>query len=520
MAQIRQEINLLNAEHFRGGGSSGPSNTYKFLSETGSYNGDLSFYAEFVAKRVSSNISDLSRFGIYDTNNSKVLVGATGIPTSLVYDLYRIPIPQLTGATYDLYTAGGSSGIFVKSAKIILYQNSDTITNTLTKIDIGALQQSIGATTTTPLTNPKYFYYDSSKWNGQIVAYGEATYLTSTTKGLATIKLQNDDGNFGSWTDTAIIVAGGNAIVPTRVRSSGISLISGRNYRVTVQTDSTKGLIDIYGAKIILNSSRNGDWFNIIGGNANRVVQGGTASSNEAKGQSFVFNENKLISGVKVAIKKNGNPAGSFAVYLYTGSPPESFSTIPITSGNYAASQITTGAYTILFSGNYNLLAGITGTLAFVKNPNTNSAGNDYGISGTSTNDVYPYGLPWNRNSSVWTSDIGNVGSFYFDLLGADYPTKFECQYLLANNTGVATGVQSYYTIFDPNEWQGVTNTYIHEATSTGNLVLDMDLVSTGVSPILITGSTLTDLTQREQSSALTMPLVSGTIDVRITSNP
>ena len=101
--------------------------------------------------------------------------------------------------------------------------------------------------------------------------------------------------------------------------------------------------------------------------------------------------------------------------------------------------------------------------------------------------------------------------------------TKFEEQHLLVNkgvNSG--TGLQGFDSLFDPAEWTGFTVAYYHELNvydSGANYDADAKLQEDPEgTPADITGSTVTDIIQRERSSAMTMPGSASDVDTNITS--
>jgi len=119
---------------------------------------------------------------------------------------------------------------------------------------------------------------------------------------------------------------------------------------------------------------------------------------------------------------------------------------------------------------------------------------------------------------------IGTTNDTVYQYTIFDGVASLETQYLLANKLFAAgTSLQDFDTLFDPdNEWGSVTNVYIHEANSVSGGTSDVKLqyaTALNETPIDITGSTITDVVEREQSSSMTMLSTASTTDVIATSN-
>ncbi|MDE2019287.1 MAG: hypothetical protein KGJ13_02985 [Patescibacteria group bacterium] len=169
-ATIRQEINILDSTI-----SAATTSPEQVQLDTTQYKGTGSntrYYFEILASVASGNATaTLQRVGS-STNDATIGFTATS-PT-----LYRVQFapPAATTTQYDVNVAGASPS--VKAARIIAIQSGNPITQTETQIEIGDNEKGLTNTATSSgaLANPKYFYYDSSKWGGSISAYAEVTY--------------------------------------------------------------------------------------------------------------------------------------------------------------------------------------------------------------------------------------------------------------------------------------------------------------------------------------------------------
>lgn len=170
---------------------------------------------------------------------------------------HRVDFTRSSATEYFVYAdAGGTSKtVTINAARIITLQDSDTsaITSTQSQIEIGN-EQSSTSLTPVALTNPKYWKYTAANWNGTKTFYAEVTYMATSTKAPVSVRLEDDNGSFGSWAINTTIVNGGTATSPTRVRVS-FTPTDGDNYRITIFTTSTKSAITVYNAKIIVDQT-------------------------------------------------------------------------------------------------------------------------------------------------------------------------------------------------------------------------------------------------------------------------
>jgi hypothetical protein len=124
-------------------------------------------------------------------------------------------------------------------------------------------------------------------------------------------------------------------------------------------------------------------------------------------------------------------------------------------------------------------------------------------------------------NGSSWSSSSSDM-SFYVTTTAGVAPTLLQPQYLLANKTfSSGTSLQDYDTYYDPAEWDdgtGGTTTFYQEASSISGGTSDVKLQDTS-GPTDITGSTITDISNRSRSSSLTMPGSTATLDTIATTN-
>jgi len=170
---IRQEINILDGVLSAATGVFATSSEIIQLDTT-QYNG-ATYYFEVVADTTLS---------LQATVNLRRTTGETDAT-------YTLPLLQTTygrfrtgsftppaGQTNYVVTIGNEVGATknVKAARIIVLQSATTITNTETQIEIGDNEAVTNGIATSTLNSPKYWQYNSSKWNGGPTYYAEVDY--------------------------------------------------------------------------------------------------------------------------------------------------------------------------------------------------------------------------------------------------------------------------------------------------------------------------------------------------------
>jgi len=236
--------------------------------DANNYDGTVSYYFEVVALNTS---------GSNETTN---LYKGTSIPSTIItspaitiqanttsFEFFRSAAVTIDN-NYKLKgvgisATGSASDVQIKSARLVIVQSdASAITDTETQIELGDYEANYtwgdGATSDQPLTYPKYWYYDSSKFDGTVTFEAHCTYFNNDNKAkcTVTIQLQKDDGSFSNWTDVTTIVNASSTAGFVFARQStdfSASMTSGRNYRLALTTTNYKyGDITIYNAKIVV----------------------------------------------------------------------------------------------------------------------------------------------------------------------------------------------------------------------------------------------------------------------------
>src|SRR5690606_18752616 len=102
-----------------------------------------------------------------------------------------------------------SGTAYIKSARLIVDQSASPIANTQTQIEIGAPESSANGSATT-LTQPKYYLFDSDKYDGTVTAYFEATLRTNDNDTNSSYTFNAYDSGNQEWTTTPINMTDGS----------------------------------------------------------------------------------------------------------------------------------------------------------------------------------------------------------------------------------------------------------------------------------------------------------------------
>lgn len=503
MAQIRHEINILC-------GTIGTSATSseKVQLDTTQYNGTVTYYFETVSSTSSGTPSvSLKRVSGGTTDATVTVTGGT------THTLYRSTAftPPAGQTEYNVVNPALTN---TYAARIVVIQNFTTLTSAESQIEVcGTSGSTTTSTTAAPITNPKYWKYNSANWDGALTVYFEATIKAGNSKSGATASLQVADGTgdgFTGWADVSDSpVTTTTTANSVRVRSSSFLLTAGRNYRVALRTGTSKSAATIYNAKIVIQSGLT--FANAYDGTIiNTLILGGgsVAGENDAQEAQEFVQASGSLSQIVASFKKSNNPADNIYCEVVTALLDVS----PIaTSSSVSASTIAAGAsptdLTFTFSP---AAAAPTGTyfIRFIRS----------GARDTSNYAIMPNGVSLD-GVTAWRMD----GGFNWNTSGVDLAftltfnaiTKLEPQYLLANTLLAAgTGFQTFLTQWDSTEWSGVTNTYTGQAEAANG--------STSVITIQEAdgGSTLGTISSPDNAgtAVLTMPSDQN-LDVKATTN-
>ena len=262
--KIRQEINVLNRQINNTGEAERLENDTINIDKT-AYNDIDTAYMEYVAKNTDST---------YDAGLKMNMEGGVLDPWG------RVTVPantntftrfrgnnvtgdsDFTSTWHKLTTDPDSSAtgtLSVQSARLIIFQNAESITDTQTQIEIGQYATVVPAAASTwyAIPEPKYWKYEASKWDPAI----------SDIKLGITVGCEDDKEsyNFGLYDVTDAdykedLITGVNTEAVTYYESSDFSaqLEDGHIYCLAYEGDDNKDDIYFYNAKIIITQSDEG----------------------------------------------------------------------------------------------------------------------------------------------------------------------------------------------------------------------------------------------------------------------
>jgi hypothetical protein len=171
--QIRQEINITDAYLYAGSGSYATSSEIVAVTDT-NYTAPA-YYFEAVASSTSGTTGTVK---LVNATSSAIIATLT-MSSGNAYTRYR-STQFLPGASttieYKVVLGNEAFGKGIIASRIVILQNAATISNTETQIEIGSATTTANNTNTLPLQYPKYWSYNSSKWDASPSFYAEVTY--------------------------------------------------------------------------------------------------------------------------------------------------------------------------------------------------------------------------------------------------------------------------------------------------------------------------------------------------------
>lgn len=170
--KIRQEINITDAYYYAASGSYATSSEIVAITDN-NYSSPY-YYFEVVASTTAATNATVKLVNA----TSSATVATLTINNGNTYTRYRSAafLPNAsTTVEYKIVLGNESVGKGIIASRIVVLQNAATLANTETQIEIGNNETYTGTATST-FTSPKYWYYDSSKWDGSPTFYAEVTY--------------------------------------------------------------------------------------------------------------------------------------------------------------------------------------------------------------------------------------------------------------------------------------------------------------------------------------------------------
>ena len=168
---IRQEINLIDG-YFTATSGNFATTSAIINIDTNQYN-DASYYFEAVASTTGAASRLLLRNATTFATVTSVDVSGT---TAIRYRSGTAFTPTAGANDYVAVWENQSVGKSAQAIRVVILQNAASITDTETQIELGSEVIATTSAITTPLSQPKYWYYDASKWDGTVSFAAEVTY--------------------------------------------------------------------------------------------------------------------------------------------------------------------------------------------------------------------------------------------------------------------------------------------------------------------------------------------------------
>ena len=489
MAKVRYEINVLNRSVT---GVTGDLEELAYVDPV-DYSGALTYWFEVVAANADGAEKDIYLHDDADNIHATAALAASS-------GITRVRIECSTALTADEYHINiEDTDINVLAARIIILQDDTPITGCETQIEVGDYEM-VTSEAYVPLTYPKYWYYDSSKWNGTVTFYAAVTYKSGGSMDEFSCELQEDDGAFDNWTSAVVVVNAGSAETPTYKKSASFTPTNGRNYRMAFKTtDSMDTDGYLYNAKIIIQQHGN---IVQLEDNFQAKVQGGDGvGGSEAIGQSFTTIGAIDVDSIWLKPAENGTCADNLYIDIST-----SIGGAPIangTSNDVAISGLDYTPVEFTFSTPPSLEA-TTKYYFMVYRDGNRDTSNYAKIRYHSIYDNYNNNGYYTRASGVWGVEHATIDLYFIIDPSVDgVITKLEPQYLLVNTGKTAEGqLMDYDTLYDADEWDGVTvNLYAEHNAGEADSETKLQEVGTGD----IANSTITGANRQRGGSAMTI---------------
>jgi hypothetical protein len=573
---IRQEVNILDT-YFTGANGEYATSSEIIAINSADYTSPT-FYLEVVASTTSAVPVTISLVNA-TSSASTTSITINGTTAALYRSASFTTAPIDTD--YKIKIGNEATGKSIAAARIIVIDSSaSALTKTQTQIEIGNRENYSASQATTSLAKAKYWYYDSSKWDGSPTMYAEVTYQTMA--GVASSTAYNSPGTYtvtlpaGTASTTIELIGGGGAgggDVGASRPDGGAGGAGGQYVRATTTANGTNThKLVVAGTQLGTSAGNGSNGFDSTWDTTTVVAKGG-AGGLKGTGSTVASTTGSTTGGVGDTVNKGGDSGGGTAAQGGAGgggagttgnggSVPNAGTAGTGTSlgGGAGGAQVNTNSA----AGNTGNTAGGGGSGAWTKSTSNTDRAGGTGAAGiaTTTSIIATTTIVLqvdNGAYSSWTDvpgtymvtaqsvgaatstrvrsaaftpangkhyriafrngDSRTVFAIYNAKIIVDQtsPTLLEAQYLLAN-TGLAsgTGLQNYLTKWDSAEWANTTNVYKHAVDATTTITSTIELDT--VVPVQITGSVVTNPNFHATSTSLSMP-ANGNLDVKATVN-
>lgn len=329
------------------------------------------------------------------------------------------------------------------------------------------------------------------------------------------IALEEDNGQFASWTFTKQIVNGA-ATSSTRTRSASFAPTNGHHYRITASSTNATASYSIYNAKIVVDGPAQTTATYYFDAHLNTVP--GTPDNGSAwLNVSNAADGNTSTAASSTAVgNENTN-----AFYIKGTTAPSSGGTI---------SQVRSRMYDIGTVSQSGSPTAVTYTSGLGTNLGTTTGQSSATASYSSYKvlDTPPGGWTWPTVAALearvfkYTDSFNNPVDIRVLEVEVTYqpaytPTLLEPQYQLANTKEVGTAAQNYFNSFDSTEWS-TTNNYLHAVSAGDNSTSVVQVLNASTSAA-IASSIVTSPDNYATSTGMCMFATRSDFDTQATTN-
>lgn len=259
--KVRQEINILDNIILSSNATTIRSEE-KILYEPLSNWNNAVCYLEIVAKNVSVTYTisvDLKP----ESGPSDVVITVPANTTS--WTRFRSASFAVTNCTpgqnaklqLQYVASSNDEDLKIKCARVVILQNCgvSNLTATVSQFEIGNYEIWASEVVNNPLVYPKYWKYESAKWDGTTNFYFHFSAAVENSMDYGAYNLQVDNGSFGGWANvfgSDFQVTSVDAIyVGDYTATYKFTPIDGRHYRLVIHNENDMNNVMIYNAKII-----------------------------------------------------------------------------------------------------------------------------------------------------------------------------------------------------------------------------------------------------------------------------
>ncbi len=202
LSALEQQINILDGEYTTQNGTDSPTdNSFGLVYfDSADYTGDLVYFEAVIRCSSCSGGNSQVTASLYTDDGSEITTINT---SSSTYTRIRSTNLSLSADEYTVrFKRDATSGdAYIKAARLVVIQNSASITDTQTQIEMG-YAESKTTSTPTSLLAPKYYTYDDSKFSGTKNAYLEATIRLDGNTDTQDLYFDNYDSGGEEWETT------------------------------------------------------------------------------------------------------------------------------------------------------------------------------------------------------------------------------------------------------------------------------------------------------------------------------